>query len=235
MIPVDNRRFARPRTTELTLASSMAAVYVASTFFPVSPFVGGGPGFITLEIVMLPVIAYLLRPALATVTVLVGSLGMALGQPSYYQIFGLIGLLIPVVTALLGSLAFHYRLGPVVPWVFVVVGALFYIGFSQGGTLFWLLPYALVVFSLPLALSLRGKYRIILLCFYTAMSEQVALNVLSIQVLGLVGPIWAIITPFMYGERAFATVVGALVVVGLKSGLGRRFELEDPVPLEVKL
>jgi len=39
----------------------------------------------------------------------------------------------------------------------------------------------------------------------------------------------------MYGERAFATVVGALVVGGLTSGLGRRLEIEDPVPLEVKL
>ena len=98
----------------------------------------------------------------------------------------------------------------------------------------WLVPYAFVIFSLPLGLIIKGNFRIVLLCLYTAMAEQVTLNILSIGLLGLVGPIWAIITPFMYGERALATIVGASVVVALKSGLGRRLDLDSPVFVEVK-
>src|SRR6266571_7444980 len=148
-----------PRTAELTLAAGLAAVYVATTFVPLTPFIGG-PGFITLEIVMLPVIAALLRPALATTTVFVGSLGMALGQSSFYQVFGLAGLLIPLVAVGAGSIAFHYRLGSIVQWAYVLAGAVFYVTLSKGGTLFWLVPYLLVIVSLPAAFRLKNNPRI---------------------------------------------------------------------------
>src|SRR5216684_951113 len=220
MIGQENRRPWVPRTAELTLAAGLAATYIITTFIPLTPFIGG-PGFITLEIVMLPIIAALLRPIPAPATVFVGSLGMALGQPSFYQLFGLPGFLIPLIAVAAGSIAFHYRLGPFAPWSYVLVGALYYITFSQGGTVLWLAPYALVIFSLPSALVLKGNLRIVLLCLDTAMAEQVSLNILSIGVLGIVGPTWAVITPFMFGERALATIVGTSAIVALKSGLGR--------------
>src|SRR5947207_10031366 len=112
---------------------------------------------------MLPVIAALLRPIPALATVFVGSLGMALGQPSFYQVFGLPGLLIPLIAVGAGSTAFHYRLGSVVPWVYVLAGAVFYVGLSKGGTLFWLFPYFLVIVSLPATLRLKNNARIGLL------------------------------------------------------------------------
>jgi len=135
-------------TTELALTSTLAAVYVVSTFFPLTPFIGG-PSFITLEIVMLPIIAALLRPVLAIVAVLVGSLGMALGQPSFYQTFGLPGLLVPILAVALGSIAFHYQWGPIAPWAYVLAGAVYYILFSKGGTLFWLGPVSYTHLTLP--------------------------------------------------------------------------------------
>src|SRR5881296_3478931 len=117
MIRPESRRPWVPRTAELTLAAGLAATYVITTFIPLTPFIGG-PGFITLEIVMLPIIAAVLRPTLAGVTVFVGSLGMALGQPSYYQVFGIPGLLVPVVSVVAGSFGFHYRWGPITPWAY---------------------------------------------------------------------------------------------------------------------
>ncbi len=227
------REYLTPRPLDLTLSSGLAAVYVVTTFFPLTPFIGG-PAFITLEIVMLPVIAALLRPPLATVTVFVGSLGMALGQASFYQIFGLAGLLIPIVAVATGSLPFHYRLGPIVPWTYVLAGAVFYVLFSKGGTLYWLVPYALVLFSLPATLRIEKSYRIWLLSLYTAMSEQVTMNVLSILLLGLVGPVWVVITPFMYAERTLATVGGATAIVALKSRLGTKLDTSPQVLEEVK-
>src|SRR5260370_30983820 len=98
MIRQENRRTWVPRTAELTLAAGLAATYIITTFIPLTPFIGG-PGFITLEIVMLPIIAPLLRPIPALATVFVGSLGMFLGQPSFYQVFCLPRLLFPLLAA----------------------------------------------------------------------------------------------------------------------------------------
>src|SRR6266516_758765 len=64
-------------------------------------------------------------------------------QPSFYQVFGLSGLLIPLAAVGAGSIAFHYRLGPIVPWTYVLAGAVYYIALSKGGTLFWLVPFLL--------------------------------------------------------------------------------------------
>ncbi len=219
----------RPRnsknTLSLTLGASFAGIFVISTFFPLTPFIGG-PSFITLEILMIPVIAATFRPAFATLTVLIGSLGMIAAQTTFYRVFGFLGILIPVIAVALGSVGFNYRLGALLPWSYVLTGSIYYLLFSQGGTLFWLVPYALVIFSLPLSFRLEGTWRIGLLAFYTAMCEQVTLNIFSISLLNLVGPIWLIITPFMYSERAVATVGGTLLIVALKSRLGTRLQLD---------
>ena len=214
-------------TTELTLSASLAAVYIVSTLFPVSPFIGG-PGFITVEIVMLPVIAALLRPVLAGVSITVGSLGMALLRTSIYGFFGPLGLLVPIIATVLGSVGFHYRFGLFVPWAYVFGGAVYYLAFSQG-TLVWLIPYLIVIVSPVAVLRMRGPFRTGFLSLYTAMSEQVGLNILSISVLGLVGGIWTAITPFMFSERAVATIGGAVLIVALKSRFGNRLEISrDP-------
>jgi len=222
----------RVTTIELALTSTLAAVYIVSTFFALTPFIGG-PGFITLEIVMIPIIAFLLRPILASAAVLTGSLGSAFIQTSFYHIFGLPGLLIPLIAVTLGSFAFHYEWGSIVPWAYVLAGAVYYILFSKGGTLFWLAPYTLVIVSLPFALKTKESYRIGLLALYTAMSEQVTLNVLSISLLSLTGNFWTGVTPFMFLERTVATLGGFAIIVALKSRLGTRLELGH-VPREVK-
>src|SRR5437588_488434 len=130
MIRPENRRQWIPRTAELTLAAGLAATYIITTFIPLTPFIGG-PGFITLEIIMLPIIAALLRP-------------------------------------------------------------------------------------MP------------------ALTEQVSLNILSISILSLTGPVWSVITPLMYAERTIATLGGAAGIVALKSGLGGRLDLTDQLPREVR-
>ena len=50
-----------------------AAVYVITSFFPLSVFVGFGSSFLTLALVMVPVMAILLRPEEAFPASLVGS------------------------------------------------------------------------------------------------------------------------------------------------------------------
>ncbi len=213
-------------TLRLTLASSFASLFIISTFFPLTPFIGG-PSFITLEIVMLPVIAATLPPVYATITALVGSIGMVVTGTSFYRVFGLLGILIPVIAVALGSIAFAYRIGPLLPWSYVLIGLVYYLLFSQGGTILWLVPYGLVIFSLPVLLRLESSWRVGLLAFYTVMCEQVTMNILSISLLNLVGPVWSIITPFMYSERAIAAIGGTLLIVALKSRLGTRLQLDS--------
>jgi hypothetical protein len=233
MIRQENRRSWVPKTTELTLTAGLAAIYAITTFLPLSKFIGG-PGFITLEIVMLPIIAALLRPLLASAAVLVGTLVAAPGQSSFTAAFGPFGPLIPLIAVATGSIAFHYRLGPIVPWVYVIAGAAYYVALSKGGTLFWLVPYFLVIISFPAIFRLRENPRIGLLSFFTAMAEQVTLNILSISYLGFTGAFWLGVTPLMYAERTLATIGGATGIVALKSGLGGRLDLMDRSPREVR-
>jgi len=233
MLRQENRSLFVPRTAELTLTAGLAAIYAITTYVPLSKFIGG-PGFITLEILMLPIIAALLRPFLALAAVFVGSLVAALGQSSFTAAFGPLGLLIPMIAVGTGSVAFHYSLGPIIPWTYVLAGAAYYIALSQGGTLFWLLPYFLVIVSLPAIFRTRDKPRTGLLSFYTAMAEQVTLNIFSISILGLTGAFWLGVTPLMYAERTLATVGGATGIVALKSGLGGRLDLVEHSSKEVR-
>ena len=215
---------AQVTTIDLALTATLAAVYTISALFALTPFIGG-PGFITLEIIMLPITAYLLKPALATAAILVGSLGSIFFQIGFYQVFGVLGILIPILAVLLGSVAFHYRWGPIVPWAYILVGAVYYLGFSKGGTLVWLAPYILAIVSLPGALGKKDPYRLGILALYTAMSEQVTLNILSISLLNLTGSFWMGVAPLMFIERAIATIGGFAVIIALKSQLATTLNL----------
>ena len=229
-----NRTQRRKNTTrDLTLTSSLAAVYVVSTFLPLTAFIGGA-AFITAGIVMVPVIAAVLRPVFATIAILAGSIGTAIFQTGIYAVFGPLGLLVPILAAVLGSFAFHHRWGEVLPWAYVLAGLAYYILYSQGGTLFWLTPYVVVITSLPLVLrQWKGLPVVGLLALYTTMTEQVTMNILSISLLGLVDGIWTIITPFMILERTIATVASFTLIVALKSRFETAIQLGQLVHREV--
>ena len=219
---------AQVTTIDLALTATLAAVYIISALFALTPFIGG-PGFITLEIIMLPIIAYLLKPALATAAILVGVIGSTFFQIGFYQVFGLPGLLVPILAVLLGSVAFHYRWGPIAPWAYILAGAVYYLAFSKGGTPVWLAPYTLAIVLLPVALGKRDPYRLGILALYTAMSEQVTLNILSISLLNLTGSFWIGVTPLMFIERTIATLGGFAVIIALKSQLGTTLNLRTGI------
>ncbi len=219
---IRSRLFA---TQDLTLSAALAAFYIVSTFIPVDAFIGGA-AIISLEIVTVPVIAALLKPTQASVTILVGSLGMAVFQTGTFPVFGIFALLVPIIATVLGSFAFHIRYGSVLAWAYVLFGAVYYLTYSKGGTLFWLIPYIIVMVSLPLALTATGTRSITILAFYTAMTWQVTLNILSIRI-GLLDGFWSLVTPFMLFERTIATVGSVSLIIGLKSRLGTRLGLNQ--------
>src|SRR5207249_10935206 len=105
-------------------------------------------------------IAEVLRTIPALAPAFGGSLGMALDQPSHYRASGLPGLLVPMIAAGAGSVAFRYGLGPILPWAYVLARAAYYIALSRGGTLFWLISFFLVIIALSAAFWLTVTHLI---------------------------------------------------------------------------
>jgi len=203
-------------TKVLSKIAGLSTIYAVASLIPISAFLGGA-GFITLGIVIVPVIAYLLRPKAAFVSGLVGSLVVYVLQIGVGPVYGLVSLLIPTLAAMFGSTGFHSKTGVMLPWGYVLFGGLFYF-YTSAGTLLWLLPYLLVLVSLPLAL-LGGRWQVLVLCLYTTMCELVTMTLASITILHLPGALWALITPLMFYERGFATVGSFLVITGLRKAM----------------
>ena len=200
-------------TRELSRVAGLSALYAVASLIPVSAFLGG-VGFISLGIVFVPVMAYLLRPKAAIVSALVGSLVVYVLQIGIGPIYGPISFLIPTSGAMFGSVGFRSRKGAFIPWGYVLFGGAFYL-FSSGGTLFWLVPYLLVLVSLPLVL-VQGGWSIPLLCLYATMCELATMTMASITILQLPSSLWTLITPLMFYERTLATVGSFLMITGLR-------------------
>lgn len=205
-------------TRELSEIAVLSALFVIASVIPVSTFIGGA-GFITLGIVLVPVIARMLRPWSALTSGLVGTLAVYALQIATAPIFGPISILIPISGILLGSIGFHNRLGCIIPWSYALLGAAYYFLFS-GGTLLWLAPYIIVILSLPIVLS-ENKFRIPLLCLYSTMCELTTMNIASIMILRLPGPLWFVITPLMFFERIVATSGSYMVIRGISKAIPR--------------
>lgn len=211
---------SKATTRRLVLTGMFAGLFAISTLIPVSVFIGGA-GFITLEIVLLPIIAFLLEPWQAFGAALFGSaVAYAFGL-GLAPVFGPFSLLISPLAAYLGSVAFHYDekwfkwSSPIwlaLPLSYIGFGIIYYLLYSKGPVV-WLTPYALAVIAVlyrPFAKDVTGK--IAIGCLATAICEQVGMNVASISLAGLVGPIWLAIAPFMFTERTIATV-GSLLAI----------------------
>lgn len=203
-------------TRELSEMAVLSAIFVVTATIPISAFIGGS-GFITLSIVIVPVIARILKPKAALICGLVGAVAVYALQIATAPIFGPLSLLIPTSGILLGSMAFHHRIGPIVPWVYVLFGTIFYVAFSGGGYL-WLAPYVLALASLPLLLN-RRRASLPLLCLYSTICELVTMNIASISFLRLPGPLWTVIAPFMFFERTVATLGSFLVIAGIHKAM----------------
>lgn len=205
----------------LALVALFVSLYVAANAVPIDAFIGGA-GFITLGIVLLPVIAGLLQPRFAVVAAVLASISLFVFQLSIVPILGFYGLLVPTLGIMFGSLGFHKSL--LYPSAYIAFGAFWYVMFS-GGTLFWLLPYAITL-GLGLAkqstlIEFGKKSYLTILCLNATMCELVTMNIGSISILHLPAPVWLIITPFMFLERAVAVVGSSSVLLALSRSKGQ--------------
>lgn len=203
-------------TKELSKIAGLSALFVVASVIPISSFIGGA-GFISLSLVFVPVMAFLLKPKAAAVSALVGSMVGYVLQIGIGPIYGPVSFLIPTVGAMLGSIGFRSRVGAMIPWGYVLFGGAFYF-FLSGGTLLWLVPYLVVLASLPLVIF-PSRWRIMILCFYATMCELATMTLASITILQLPGSLWSLISPLMFYERTVATVCSFLLISGLRKGI----------------
>lgn len=205
----------RTNTRGLALIAVFTALYVVASAIPIDAFIGGA-GFITLAIVILPVIAKVLRPKEAVMMGAIAAIGIYIFQLSVVPILGFFGLLVPSLAIVLGALGFHKS--PLIPAVYILFGAAWYVLFS-GGTTVWLGPYILAVaLSFALQTGAIGKgttLGIVTLVLDATMCELVTLNIGSITILHLPGAVWTVITPFMFLERTVAVVGGSSLLLAL--------------------
>lgn len=202
-------------TRGLALIAVFTALYVVASAIPIDAFIGGA-GFITLAIVILPVMAKVLRPREAVLMGAIAAIGIYAFQLSVVPVLGFFGLLVPSLAIVLGSLGFHKS--PLIPAAYILFGAAWYVLFS-GGTLVWLAPYVLAVaLSIALQTGAIGKgtaLGTVGLVLDATMCELVTLNIGSISVLHLPGAVWTIITPFMFLERTVAVIGGSSLLFEL--------------------
>jgi hypothetical protein len=161
------------RTRRIALVSVLIALYIAANAVPIDAFIGGA-GFITLGIILLPVIARLVRPRESLIVAVAAPLGLFALQLSIIPVFGFYGLLIPASAIVFGSLGFYRSY--LIPAAYIAFGAVWYVEFSNG-TLLWLLPYFLAI-ALAIANQIRpfalgGKIEVLVFSLLTTDRKSV--------------------------------------------------------------
>jgi hypothetical protein len=222
------RANGRISSREIGLLVIWAALYAICLFLPFSQFIGGA-GFITFSIVILPIYCKMLKPIPA---MLAGVIGMTIAASigaALVPVYGIFSFVIPLVAGFLGSIAFHYRWGPLLGVGFLTVCGYLYAAYSSG-TLLWLVPYAAAIVGGIIASLVhfyKGKggvwskaswFIVTGCCIYlTTMIENATMNLGSVFILKLPGPLWTVITPASILERIFALAISFALITALWS------------------
>lgn len=201
----------------------LAALYAATSFIPISMFIGA-PSFLALNLIITPVIAIILSPIDAFLTSLFGGLLSFYAVPSQ-AMFGPYTILLPICGATFGSLAYHKgKTGALIASLFLLGSISAYLIVNYP------FPYFVAPHSLATLLTIisliRGmtpaKVKVPIFVFITTMSEQGMMMVLAVHLLGLPWEAFVGILPLMLYERIVATTGATLLVLALtKSGFMR--------------
>lgn len=192
------------KTKALSVAMIFAVVYVVLNFVPLSMFIGGA-AFITASILWLPILAKRLPPRHAALAGFASGLVIVALSTGVAAVVGAYAFVIVFLTAVIGSIAFHYRRFAWLPAAWLITeGAVYMIYYHGEATPLWLTHYAIGI-VLSLAYTITGKFQQGL-HFSVAMVENAWLNLGSIFILNLPAELWIIIFPVSFIERVIAGV-----------------------------
>jgi len=200
------------------MAVILSALYVILSFIPISPFIGG-PSILSLNLIVVPIIAIMLSPPYALMSAFVGCLVMFFLVPTALaNIFGPMVFLMPMAGAAVGSVAARaksWKEEAIILTYFVIMILLFLVKIPQ--VVYWTFPHALAaILILILHKILNPKLKIIGLVFLSTMAEQACMMVLASWYLALPWQTFVIAFPLMLYERILATIGGSILLIGIE-------------------
>jgi hypothetical protein len=214
-----------PVSVKTARVGIFAALYVATSIVPISAFIGA-PSFLALNIVLTPVIAFLLGPYEAFSASLIGGLISIYLSPSQ-AMFGAFSVLLPVVGATFGSLSVHKgKMGHIAAGGFLAVAILAYL------TRNYSFPYFVSPHSFALAIAVYGSFRgltpikikVPIGAFISTMCEQGMMMIFATHLLKLPAGVFSGILPLMLYERLIATLGASILILAILRAFPSYFE-----------
>ncbi len=207
---------SRQNTVDLSLAAMVGAIYILTNMIPISQFIGSAV-FIPLSIVVVPVMAWILRPRYAALASIIGGLGSLVLNPIGTAGMGVFAVLIPFVAVTLGSITIHVNGWTSIIWI-IVEFIIYIIRYNGEATYLWGTHYAVAAVIGIYALTTKKKSAIWLVPAIT-MGENAMLNLFSMYVVNIAAPIWSFIVIPSILERSIAAVGAIILIKGLAKAL----------------
>ena len=196
------------KSKRVALISLLAALYAVLSYLPISIFIGG-EALITANIIILPLIVYVLDFSEAVVTSVIGALAMFFTNTAIAPVYGPFAILIPVIGVVFGSLSKKISVASL-PWI--IFGVISYVLYS-GGNLLYLSLYAGGIFVSILAVK-SSRFKTINCCVSTTLCELIAMDIGCIYLLDFPSELWIIILPFAVYERTVAVLGSTSLIKG---------------------
>jgi len=214
----------RLTSRDVSMIATFSAAYVVLSLVPVSPFIGG-PSILSLNLIIVPLIAILLPPVQAFLTAFMGSLVVFFVFPAALaNIFGPTMLLMPIAGSTVGSVVARakskiLRTLALAYYAFMIL--LFVIRIPQ--VPYWVIPHtAALVVALFARRIAEPKLKVFALAFTATMAEQACMMVLASWYLMLPWQVFAIAFPLMLYERVLATLGGGFLAFCVKKYIPER-------------
>jgi len=205
-----------------------AALYVALSIIPISVFIGAS-SFLTLNLIITPVIAILLSPFEAFLSSLFGGI-IAFYVAPLQAMFGPFTILLPIAGSTFGSLAFHKgKRGGLAAACFLLIATFSYLVKN------FLFPYFVAPHLIAAVLALAATFKRMtptslkapLFAFVSTMCEQGMMMIFAVYLLGLPWQAFIGILPLMVYERVVGTIGATLLAIPLMSIISKYVHKEE--------
>ncbi|RLE54126.1 MAG: hypothetical protein DRJ30_05715 [Candidatus Methanomethylicota archaeon] len=207
----------KPSSKNLTLMALLSALYASLTLIPISPFIGG-PSLLSLNLIIIPVLAYFLNPLEAFISSIIGGLASMWLPSALSGVFGPFAILLPICGSTLGSL-YKYGVGRIIVAFYLFICIIGYLARVPQFP-YWILPHsiALLLCIFSMLKELKRRLSFFLNAYIATMCEQSIMMILASYLLSLPAEIFAIAFPLMIYERLAATI-GGFILISIFKGI----------------
>jgi hypothetical protein len=204
----------------IALVSILAALYIVASFIPVSMFIGA-QSFLSLALIITPLIAVALEPIQALTCSAIAGIAMSLINPSSAT-FGLLTPLLPIMGATSGSIIYHRKTKLLALPLLFLAGIILFYTTSRPEFPYWVIPHGIAILAaIATRFTKRQEITIALTSFVATMCEQAAMLLLAVGILALPTPVFQAAFPLMLYERTIGTIGGWLILIALRKASRR--------------